>query len=255
MTRTPRERLERAVALVEEEQAAVEAERDAYRRFAKRLDAIEPTEVVQTEMAATSAATAVSTGTNAQCNALARIERAYRETVMATPDFEQQYGESFTAHFTREFGAELATRLHNARVLTPALYGGLQQAAATAVHDRKRYYRILRREYDSMTACAKAVQNIHGSLQEIHSRLETDLESPVLGTLDAELAELETKCDPRLTNRQQLVADRTAKTFGEFEDMRLTQYLYGELEVVYPALCTLAECLRTIRNCRQRCLQ
>lgn len=206
-------------------------------------------------MTSVSAVTAVSTGPNAQGDTLDRTERAYRETVMATPDFEQQYGGSFTAHFTREFGSEPVRRLNNAQVLTPRLYGGLQQAVSAAVNNRKRYYRILRRVHDSMTACASTVRDINGSLQEIHARLETDPASPVLETLDSRLAELEMTCDARLTDRQQLVADRTAKTFGALEDMRLTRYLYGEFEAFYSALGTVAECLRTIQNCRQRGLR
>lgn len=252
MTHKPLERIDRAVEIVGQEIAVTETERDAYRRFVKRIDDIEPTASLQTGGVMTAVTTTTATARRDQ---LDRIEQAYRETVMATPHFEREYGESFTAHLSEEFGPELATRLGNATVVTPQLYDGLQRATATAIQSRERYRRILRRERDSVTACASEIQNVNESVQELHARLETAPESHVLGMLDERLAALETTCEAGLAERQQLVANRTTKTFAGIGETSLTQHLYGEFEVVYPAIATFAEYIRTIRNCRRRCLR
>lgn len=60
---------------------------------------------------------------------LKRVRKTYHETVMSTPDFEDEYGESFQESVATEFGDDVAALLIDGHQLNGPLKGLLVQQA------------------------------------------------------------------------------------------------------------------------------
>jgi hypothetical protein len=248
---------ERATDVVTDELGVIEEERDAFRRFARRLDRVDPRQPTPKSAGTASAGgmTAAVVEQQTADSALREVRTAYRETVMATPHFEREYGESLAESMATEFGPELASQIAEGASLTPVAYAGLREATAEAISDRTEFLRVLRRERESLERCAGALTEIQSALDDLYDRLAADPDSATLGTIDAQLQDLEAECETLSNARQQTVHNRSGVVLSGVDETSLAQYLYAGLETVCPALSDVTECTETIRGCRERCLR
>nr|WP_101297993.1 hypothetical protein [Halegenticoccus soli] len=115
-------RIDAALELVDEEIARVDAERDAVRRFRRRIGALETRRPAGSATAPTPAGAIRSIGEGRSASpALDRVRTAYRETVMSAPHYEDEYGDTFEESVAAEFGAETAELLRTSDRFTDAL--------------------------------------------------------------------------------------------------------------------------------------
>jgi hypothetical protein len=243
--------VEAAEARVEEEITIIEAERGAFERFVGRVEDVQVTRPGSAEPPAGPTAT-LAGRTGAKGGAAVAVREAYRETVMAVPHYEAEYGETIAEHMTAEFGAGLAGQILNGGALTPLVRGALVDAAREAVAERTRFFRRLRTERDSLETVREELNAVETAAFDLHGRIRgatTDEATEI----DGRLATLESRCTDLADRRQELIHGR-GQVSG-IEGDSLLRYLYADLETVCPALADITDCLETIRHHRRRCLR
>jgi ABC-type transporter Mla subunit MlaD len=255
MIQTRQPTIDRALIRVEEEIDIVEAERDAFARFLARLEDASATAFDATGPTTGGGSTALTTGEARQSAELRQIRQAYRETVMALPHYEREYGDTLRESLAEELGETLAGHLVDGQVLAPPVREALVAAVERARNDRGNFRRLLRRERESLETVASELNDIEARLVELDARISTASESKHLATVDSTLAEMEQKCTDLATARQETIHGRTARQVSGIDGCSLVGYLYGGLETATPALSDIASCLDSIRHQRRRCLQ
>lgn len=238
-------RLTDALALIEQERESLVAERDAFQEFGDSVQSMEaPDEPHPSNL---SANRLTSTG-SAQ---LRPVRERYRDTVMATPDFDDIYGESLAEHMATEFSEELATAVVEGELFTPSLKYLLVTRARAAGEQRTELIAALDREHAS-------VANVRSTLAE-HAgshELTVDVELyqrpfPELIEYEQDLREQEQRCEQLLQERQRDI-HRENTQFSRSDQLSLQEYLYEPLDVSFPALTAILDTLTQIRDNRRK---
>ena len=238
-------RLPEALSVVREERARTAAEKDAFERFAdrvRRMEAADPPEQTTTVVGAgTVAREQPSSGAD-----VAAVREAYRETVMGTDHYEEEYGESLATNVATEFGPDYVTALAGAESLTPPLQRALVEASHRAARERASFLHTLDRELDALVDARRRLRRVAETTAELR---ETPFERRSLDeVVDAEgrVESLETECEAveerRATLRDQPERDGT--------DLR--EYLYGGREWRYPVVGDALDCLASVRAAQRR---
>lgn len=257
MTETNQPRTEAAIDVVDREIQYATTERTAFRRFRSRLESIEP------DSRPTAAATAgtsgggvtLASGTESRDQALRAVRAAYRETVMAVPHFDSEYGESLRENLTAEFSADLATLVTEQRRLAPVHRDALASASDRAVRERGAYLQVVRRERESLIEVRDGLDRCEQAAAAVGRTIDDATSSDRLGTLDDRLVAIERDCASLAESRQELLHGRCASELSGVEGASLTGFLYGGSEETCPALADIADCLSTVRHHRKRCLR
>jgi hypothetical protein len=252
--------VERAISTVEAEIDVVTTERDAFRAFLARLHDIRPA-TSTTTTASPGPEPSVPSGTVIQAvqddtatDGLAAVRSAYRETVMDTPHYEREYGDTLAESLETETSTALAEHVTRGGRLRPTVRDAFVEAAEQASDDRRRFLSTLRRERDSLEAIASELNEIE---REVFS-LQRDISgasSEQLAAIDQRLQALERRGAELARQRQELIHNRQGPVLSGIDGTSLVEYLYGEMETRCPALADAADCLDVIRNHRQRCLR
>lgn len=235
----------RAMVQVEDERAAVEAERDAFSEFAesvREMDALSHTSF--------DAPTAALVSPSPDHEQLRTIRSRYRETVMAVPGYDREYGESLRENMTAEFGEEVTTAILDGEQFTPKLKNLLVGRAVAAARQRE--------------ALMEAIDGEHSSLIDARQRLET-AEIPLEAEDELELSEEsfealidydrrsrreETRCEKLLTDRQRHVHRKT-RWLHNADAAFLQEYLYHDFDVRFPVLHAGLERIERLRERRR----
>lgn len=242
-----------ALAHIDDEIDIICAERDAFEAFLARLNRIQVDGQDTTQMdGAPTALTALdaSTWTNLQS-----IQRAYRETVMAVPHYEREYGDTLRENLTVELGETVATYVMDGQILSPMCRDTLRQATVQCVDERGDFLRLLRKERESLDSIADELNDIEGRAIELNNRIDAGTTSAQLASIDEKLQYTKQRCGDLATRRQEQIHNRRNIQFSGIDSISLSQYLYTDMETVTPALTDIAACLDTIRYARIRCLQ
>jgi len=242
--------INRAIALVEEEIDLIRRERDALDRFLVRLRDTE-----SDSFDSTGHGLGLVTGVTGTSDGLRTVRRAYRETVMATPHYESEYGDTLRESLASEVGAPLARHVMDGDALTPKLHGALVQASEQSRDDRDDFLRVLCRERDSLRNVETQLNSIESCVVELRERLSTEPESTQLADINETLETLEGRCTDLANCRQDTIHNRCLRKTSGVGDGSLVWYLYSDMETVTPALSDIASCLDKIRHQRMRCLQ
>lgn len=233
----------KAIERVEDERTAVEAERDAFSTFAdsvRRLDA--PS---QTSFDAPTAAL-ISTSQNQQ--QLQKVRDLYRETVMAVPGYEEEYGESLRENLTAEFGEEVATAVLDGEQLTPHLKDMLVNQATAAARERETLLEAIDDERDALFDALRRFETV-GIPLEGRDELELSERSfEALVDYDRRSRRDEARYERILRDRQQQL-QRKARWVRNADAAFLQTYLYRDLDVRFPVL---HEGLERIKRLRER---
>lgn len=252
MVTTRHPNTERAMGIIEEERACLERERAAFRRFVRRLDRIEPVRQRPTDhVSADGGSVVVRGGQDTADRSLRAVTDAYRETVMAVEHYDREYGEPLAEHVAAEFGESVARELADGTVLTPVLYRSLQAGASRALEDRADLSALLEREADCLRDCRESMAGIETTLYRIVSPSGEPTDRTDEATADR-LLELERECESVLERRQRYVRNQAIPALQGDDEIDLQEYLYDGLDVVYPVLSDLADCVETIRDARRQ---
>lgn len=249
--------IERALTIVTEEIEIAATERRAFERFRTRTSATEPD--CPTAGAATparSTATAVvGCGAGSTGESLTEIRRAYRETVMAVPHFDSEYGDTLKQSAVTEFGTDIGRQVANGDRLTGRLRGALLTATEAVIDERDTYERNLRQEHESLLEVHNGIADCERRAHALGDAIDDASRSETLGELDGRFATLERECTDLAATRQEVIHGRRSSRISGIGDRSLTALLYGDLETTCPGLTEITRCLETIRSRRRECLR
>lgn len=246
-------RIPDALDIVREERETVEAEQEAFARFAQQLDGLDTT-------TARPQATP-NTGTRqlpaTDDHSIDAVRDAYRDTVMDLPHYERAYGEQLQTNMRVEFGPEVTAALAEHRTLTPQLKELLLQASHQAREKRDSLLRHLDREHDHLSRASDDLAAIETRTRQVTQTIEDspypDPDRPdaaaELFTQYRRLEDCATECEAVHRSRQQQITRLHSR-----HDLSLHEYLYAEREWTFPLLGDALACLDRIDRAKRHLL-
>ncbi|MFB6128510.1 MAG: hypothetical protein ABEJ47_01990 [Halorhabdus sp.] len=253
MTTITHPTIEAARTEIDAEREILVTEREAFQSLVRRVSEV----TVETPQmtAGTGTAVVATTPIQAPSAGLQEIRTAYRETVMAVPHYESEYGESLRENLRVEVGASLAEQILDGDALTRPVHDAFLGAARRAMDERRRVQQYVDRERDSLRRFEAELTEIESAVVEIGTERTSASGTQALASLDDRLATLESRCADLAKERQQRVHDRPETDYDRIDGLGVFEYLYADLETTTPVLSAIASCLATIRHHRRRCLR
>lgn len=233
--------VDEALATVERERECVRAEREAFEEFARTVGALP---VQSRQSAGMPPGLSASAGRG---DRLRTVRDGYRETVMAVPGYEEEYGESLRENMTAEFGEEVAVAVTEGSQFTRQLRQLLVSGAQAAARQRRRLGETLDTERESVSHARAQLEEIDASLQRMTA---TDPpERSFSGLVDEahDLQQGERRCEQLLETRQREI-HRGTRQFRRSEGIFLQEYLNADLDVTFPVLDAALERLGWLRE-------
>lgn len=243
-------RIPEALGRVQEERSRTAAERDAFKAFANRIESMD-VESQPTSATPMHGGPMLSEGSSQSGVAMERVRDAYRETVMATPHYHEDYAEPFVTNVAEEFGVELATGLAQGEKLTPHLQNALIEASHTAANERTSYQQTLSTEYDSLLTAKRRLRTLGDTLDHIHDQLRTPETFSALIDAHAQIEDLAADCTRLLENRQATLTNQPQDDHHH----HLTEYLYREYPWTYPVLADSLDYHTQLETIKQKAVQ
>lgn len=243
----------RAKDIVQTEQESTRAERDAFEHFGNRVAALEPPSPSSTtpahdhELIRSIDPHPSSSSTTEGIDA---IQQAYRDTVLTTPHYDEEYNEPLVQNMAVEFGEDLTTAITAHSQLTPSLQQAVVQAATAAsvrrttfsnrlddeaatLNDGEQTLTTTGEQYEQATEQPRHQQSVE-ELQETHQQLITCIET----------------CEKLVEERQRQRTDgHTAEPHTD-DIVDLQEYLYYSLDVTYPVL---VDATTVLEHCTTAC--
>lgn len=232
------ENIDPALQRIEAECDVISAEKAAFERFRTRVSKITP----RRKPAATETTTATPQGTVLQQSAthdrptLARIRRAYRETVMATDHYDAEYGDTYTESLTVEFGRDVAALLDGAGDFSPAIKDQLLTTISNAIDRRRAARANFHRERDALERAREVLDGLWEDVVAIESRPFPECTDDELTLLRDDLVDLGRRCDELVASRQTGELHTRAMRRDVAQRDTAPDYLYASLDVTYPVL-------------------
>jgi hypothetical protein len=182
------------------------------------------------------------------------VKEIYRETVMAVPHYEEDYGESLRTNLAAEFGEELGHAIESGDRFTPQLKQALIAEADEARDRRRQLLRALDDERSTL-------DDYEATLEELDDRASSAIDRPLYRRTFTELYDawhdleaLEAECDDLVARRQaELDEGRPAPTLHRDREA-FHRYLYGDLDVDYPVLAAGTTVLGRLRDTKRTVL-
>jgi hypothetical protein len=181
---------------------------------------------------------------------LTRLRRAYTETVMDTPHYETEYGDTVAESLAAEFGDDLAAALLGGTALTPELRDAVRAATDAAQHERAEFLDVLDREADSLAAAADDVDTLTSELESLDDRPLSARDFDELHGLWSTLQDIDARVDAISLRRQETIRSHRNDLPGVPAD--LCEYLYHDLSAAYPVLASLADFGTRLERARRR---
>lgn len=232
-----------ARSVATEERERVRHETQAFTDFAGRVADLDAGPA-GTGSRTVGATTMVETAT---ASSLSEVERAYRETVMAVPHYEDEYDEPLSQNMAAEFGDDVASAVVTGQALTPQLKGTLLQRSGRSHRLRLALLDHLDEEIEAVEAAEADYRRIADSVARIE---DESLDDATFESLRAEwylLEDREQECVERLRKRQETVQSRRGLSKHLSDAPTMEEYLYAPLDVTYPVLAGGTDLLDEIR--------
>ena len=246
----------RAVLRRERERAG--AERDAFARFARRVADLDAT-VAQgnpSQGAGVNRSPGLGVGTLALSGAVdpppddrvAQARRAYRDTVMSVPHYEEEYAESLAENVSAEFGESVAIALEGAETFTPGLRRTLVDGAETARDRRNSLVRAIEKEEATLRSAASTLSDVESDVEAVDGGSTLSLSFEQLMDRWGRLYDMEQECETVIEERQESLRSGYGVPLRLDGPISLQEYLYDSLPVTHPVL---AEATRLIESVRE----
>lgn len=234
------ERIRDATACVDKELSLVETEIEAWTSFREglRLSRGATVQVAQGDRSESVGGTAAGD-----------LRERYVETVMSSPHYDEQYGDTITESLEAEFGGTIADRLCSEGELGPRIRRNLLVATSDRIDEREEYVRLLRSERASLQESMAELEAVESRLESVHP--PTDPSASLDTRIDAwnALEDLEARCERIATERQRFLDEVLRPNLGS-EAIPFTAYLYRECGSRHPVLRGVATTLRRIEATR-----
>ncbi|KTG10076.1 hypothetical protein AUR64_10780 [Haloprofundus marisrubri] len=232
--------------IVRKERRRTVDEREAFRAFGTRLTQIQPASAGHTVPATVRGAGVEDGGSNAT----KRVLGAYRQTVMAVPHYESEYGDTVGRSIVEEFGPSVGGALVSADGLTPELQGVVAEAAREAASDRESFVSLLDDEAESLAAALDSIETVAARLRSLDDRPLPARSFDELRDLRESVAELERRAVDLHVDRQAEIKSHRQRL--AVTDVDLPTFLYQDRPYTYPVLTAATTLAETVaRACRR----
>jgi hypothetical protein len=235
-------RTDAALDAVADERATLRDERDALVTFDRRVADI------STVTLSTGPPLVADPQLSGQ--SLSRLRTAYAETVMATPHYEAEYGDTVAESLAAEFGDDLAAAIIGGTALTPELRDAVRAATDAARREREEFLDVLDREAESIAAAADDIEACSTDLDALDARPLSARNFDDLHELWSTLPDLEARIEAVGLQRQEAIRGHRNDLPGVPTD--LCEYLYHDLAASYPVLASLADIGARLERARRR---
>ena len=221
-----------AIRTVEDEQANVTAERDAFVEFATGVQSL------STASQPTGGGTiAHISNTSSVGRALEDVRDQYRSSVMSVPNYDREYGEPLDEHLAAEFGDEAASVVLGDQQFTTPVKQLLVQQARQSAQLREQLLDGLAVEERSLQEANADLEHVEQFLSDVDSEMLRGATTQELVELDADIRRLRSRCESLLQTRQHEI--RTVnRRVGSVTDPLMQEYVYQPLDTTFPVLHT-----------------
>jgi hypothetical protein len=235
-------RIDAALDAVAEERATVRDEYEALGAFDGRV----------AELATVTVSTGPPLVTDPQPSgqSLERVRTAYAETVMATPHYEAEYGDTVAESLAAEFGDGLAAALLGGTALTPELRDAVRAATDAARREREEFLDVLDSEADSLSTAAADITAVETAVESLDDRPVPARSFDDLHDRWSTIRELQGRVDGIGLRRQETIRGHRTHLPGVPTD--LSEYLYHDLSGSYPVLASVAALGERLDHARGR---
>ncbi len=247
-----------AIGVVREEQNRIKTEKNRFKRFMKQLTTMEPAPQRSTTSGTTDSSLSQVTYTSDRSyeeestnkSSLRAVRKAYRETVMDSLHYEQDYGESLEQHIAMELGPELAQSVTNKGDLFQQLQKELLQQSRRCCHERTVLLQSINKELDSITDSKRTIRNIQ---KEVISVEDSLYPASILELVDRwnQLETLENDITGHLRQRQ----SKLHAGWGGMPPHALQNYLYQSQPWTYPVLIDSLEAIKRTNRVRDQVVE
>lgn len=216
--------VQRALSLVDQECSHLRAEGQAYEAFRERVSHTTPE---------SSDATAPSITTK-------ELLDAYRQEVMDNLDYETAYGDTLAESLEAELSPSVAQTLLSKKPLTRRRKRNLLVETTAAIERREEFCEELEDEREALEIFAEELADINNVLERLPACSARELHLEKLLTVWEMYDTLLDRCEVLLEYRQQQIRDavRSPRLFGEKHARN--QFLYSDLNTLYPVLSAIA---------------
>lgn len=215
--------LERAIAAVREERTLVRAECEMFEAFREAIRLTQPDRGRPDDAAST-----------------ASLLERYRETVMATPDYEATYGESLEESLRNELPPGVAKSLIAGDPFTHRFKTRLLVATSRAICRREQFVEELDTELASLREIADELRGVDAEVASLSPcSLDTQTVEEFIDTWES-YGELVRRCERLSDRRQRLIGDAVRVSHPAQRHHELNEYLYEDLDTEYPGLSAIA---------------
>jgi hypothetical protein len=232
-------RIPEAIETVREEHRRTSDERDAFEDFAEKIHTLNATNDWKQRPAAVSCGLSIkkqfSPGDTTDT-----VRSLYRETVMNTDHFSEDYDETLPENVATELGPDFASAMQRNDKLHRSLQRALVRASRRAADARAEFQSLLVSELDSIRDAERQLRNVVDTFEQIQNAKLDHKSHRQLEVTIRRLERAEGECTSLIRSRQ------TEYTEAPVEDgVNLQEYLYGHHEWTFPVV---ADALDTIQK-------
>lgn len=241
--------LPRAREACEEERTRTRAEANAFERFARRVADVDvaPT---QAHHAGIGAVPLTQSGDGN----LRAVRKAYRETVMDVPHYEEEYGESMQTNMAAEFDPDLAAAVCEGSGFTPQLQQTLIEHSKRARDRRETFLETLETESEALEEARDALTDIDDELGRMNERPLSTRSFDELADDWERLGRLHDRCQRLVEERQATLRKREVVGQRSLSPGELCPYVYQTQPVTHPVLAEGVRVAELITSARRRVL-
>lgn len=247
----PRANVRGALTALRVECDRVAAERDALEQFTDRLNDLSTTRLQGSSVQGAGIGVA-SASSRATSDGMAKVEAAYRETLMAVAHYDEDYDEPFAQHLANEFGEDVAGAVVANERLSPQVKRGLLTATHESRVQREQYIDALERERETLTEANRTLATVIDCCEAVDGdrlrRKPFEELKRRLQRLDTERENLATT----LRERQERLHDGVTFGWDRRDAESVYRYLYKDVDATYPVLADGTDLLERMKELETR---
>ena len=240
--------------MVQREHERILAERDAFKQFRDRVAGLDPSSPVsKTPPPSQELPPSIDRrSSSSTAEGLDDVQQAYRDTVMSTPHYDEEYDEPLVQNLAIEFGEDITAAIMTNAQLTPSLQHVVVQAATAASARRTAFSTRLDEEEATLEDAYQTLTTIDEQYEQITDQPRHQQSVDDLWETHQQLTKCISACEQLVEERQtQRMDGHTAEPHTD-EVGDLQEYLYRSLDVTYPLFADGTAVLERCLTARRR---
>ncbi|MFW6003988.1 MAG: DUF7260 family protein [Halanaeroarchaeum sp.] len=229
--------LDSAVQTIETERRRTNDERQAFVAFERRVRDIEVEGSTGAGRWLTDDRSVADTGGRA----LAQVRDAYEETVMSTPHYVEEYGDTYAESLVEEFDVTVTDALVNGDRLNRQVRRVLFAAIEKSKEKRRSFLSALDREAASVRDARNSLRPVLDRLDEFQPRAAMNRSSTESDATELPIADYVERVETVTETRQDTLFALRHGGWQPPDAPDAAHYFYRELAVDYPVLWATAE--------------